>query len=98
MLVFHYKTESAASDTAAEAMKGLPLRADVKRRRFLLMKWAKRLEIRSRSLERKIGPDDLHDIVGCGDLLDGLGWDHVFYSFAFGSNVKVTQRGTASKL
>src|SRR6266567_1446488 len=39
------------------------------------MKWAKRLEIRSRSFERKIGTDHLDDVIRSGNLFDGFGWD-----------------------
>src|SRR5216110_2857745 len=39
------------------------------------MKWAKRLKIRSRSFERKIGADHLDDIVRRSDLFDGFRWD-----------------------
>ena len=36
------------------------------------MKWAERLETRARALQREIGADDFDDVVGRGDLLDGL--------------------------
>src|SRR5438874_5259674 len=39
------------------------------------MKWAKRLKIRSRSFERKIGADHLDDIVRRSNLFDGFRWD-----------------------
>src|SRR5881398_1574525 len=39
------------------------------------MKWAKRLEIRSRSFERKIGIDHFDDIVRRSNLFDGFRWD-----------------------
>src|SRR5438067_5192458 len=39
------------------------------------MKWAKRLEIRSRSFERKIGADHLDDIVRRSNLFDCFRWD-----------------------
>src|SRR5881227_2985311 len=39
------------------------------------MKWAKRLEIRSRSFERKIGVDHFDDIVRRSNLFDGFRWD-----------------------
>src|SRR2546430_8425164 len=47
----------------------------MERRRFLLMKWANRLKIRSRSFERKIGTDHLDDIVRRSNLFDGFRWD-----------------------
>src|SRR2546428_3025905 len=39
------------------------------------MKWAKRLEIRSRSFERKIGADHFDDIVRRSNLFDRFKWD-----------------------
>src|SRR5438128_9186589 len=39
------------------------------------MKWAKRLKIRSRSFERKIGADHLDDIVRRSNLFDSFRWD-----------------------
>jgi hypothetical protein len=57
MLVFHTEAKNAPTHAAAEAMKRLPLRADMERRSFFLMKWAERLEIRAGTFERKIGAD-----------------------------------------
>src|SRR6266478_3493423 len=56
----------------------------MKRWRFLLMKWAKCLEIRSRPFERKIGTNHLDDVVRRGNLLDGFGWDcsHEVFDFS----------------
>src|SRR5260370_25926155 len=50
------------------------------------MKWAKRLKIRSRSFERKIGTDHLDDIVRRSDLFDGFRWDcsHEVLDFSLG--------------
>ena len=70
MLVFHNETKGAPSHAAAKTMERLPLRADVERWRFLLMKWTERLEIRPGALEREIRSDHLDDIVRGGDLLD----------------------------
>jgi hypothetical protein len=70
MLVFHDEPENAPACAAAETMKRLPARAHHEGRRFLLMKWAERLEIRSRSFQREIRTDDFGDIVRGGDLLD----------------------------
>ncbi len=77
MLVFHHEPENASPDAAAEAMKCLALRIDVKRRRFLLMKWTERLEICAGPFQRKIRADHLDDVVGGGDLLYGFYWNHV---------------------
>ena len=77
MLVFHHEPENASPDAAAEAMKCLTLRIDVKRRRFLLMKGTKRLEICAGPFQRKIRADHLDDVVGGGDLLYGFYWNHV---------------------
>ena len=54
MLVIHHKTKNTPPDSAAEAMKSLPLRANRKRRCLFLMKWAERLEVRAGAFERKI--------------------------------------------
>src|SRR5581483_9157845 len=72
MLVIHDEAENTSAHAAAEAVKCLPLRIHMKRRRFFLMKWTERLETRSRALERKIRADDLDDVIGGGDLLDGF--------------------------
>ena len=79
MLVFHDEAEDAAAHTAAETMKRLPLRRDRKRWRFLLMKWTKRLEGRSRPLQWKIGADHLHDVIRARDLFDCLGRNRHFF-------------------
>lgn len=70
MLVFHDETENASPNAAAEAVKGLTLRADVKRRRFFLMKWTERFEIRAGALQREIRADDFDNVIGGCDLLD----------------------------
>jgi len=72
VLVFHHEPENASPDAAAEAMKCLALRIDVKRRRFLLMKWTERLEICAGPFQRKIRADHLDDVVGGRDLLYGF--------------------------
>src|SRR5215470_737843 len=63
MFIIHEEAENAASRSAAETMKGLPLRADGERRRFFLMKRAERLETCTRPLQRKISSNHFHDIV-----------------------------------
>src|SRR5205823_9885051 len=50
MLIIHHETEDAAAHSAPETMKGLALRTNGKRRRFLLMKWTERLETCARTL------------------------------------------------
>ena len=72
VLIIHHKAENASAYPASKAVESLSLRADMERRRFLLMKWAKRLEICPCAFERKIRTDHFDDIVRCGDLLDGL--------------------------
>jgi hypothetical protein len=70
-------------------MKGLSARADHERRRFLLMKWAERLEICSCALERKIRADHFDNIVRGSNLLDRFRRDRshvrliIFASFGF---------------
>src|SRR5262249_7316711 len=48
VFVFHDEPKSASADTAAKTVKRLPLRTNVKRRRFFLMKRTEGLKIRSR--------------------------------------------------
>src|SRR6266700_5242156 len=72
MLVIHYESEDAPASATTETMKCLPARAHHERWRFLLMKWAERLEIRSRAFEWKIRADYFDDVVRGGDLLDCL--------------------------
>src|SRR5213076_2169918 len=102
MLVIHYESEDAPASATTETMKCLPARAHHERWRFLLMKWAERLEIRSRAFEWKIRADYFDDVVRGGDLLDCLRRNRsharviIFASFAFGSDAKLTQCGTVS--
>src|SRR3954447_18237536 len=72
MLILHHKTEDTAAHAAAKTMKGLALRTNGERRGLFLVEWAERLEIRAGTLQREIGRDHLHDVVGGGDLLDRL--------------------------
>ena len=72
VFVFHDETKNASADAAPETMECLALRADVKRRRFFLMKWTERLKICAGTSEWKIGTDHLHDVVGGRDLLYGF--------------------------
>src|SRR6266446_929341 len=70
-----YRSENASAYATPEAVECLALRAHVKGRRFLLMEWAKGLEICSRSFERKIGTDHLDNVVRRRDLFDSFSWD-----------------------
>jgi len=72
VLVVHHKAEHAPAHAAAETVKCLTLRTNCERWRFLLMEWAKRLEIGPCAFKREIGTDHFHNIVRGGDLLDGL--------------------------
>src|SRR3712207_7840973 len=54
----HYEPEDAPADTAAEAVKRLPLRADVKRRALLLVERTERLKTRARPLEWKVRSEE----------------------------------------
>jgi len=72
VLIFHDEPKNASADAAPETMECLALRADVKRRRFFLMKWTERLKICAGTSEWKIGTDHLHDVVGGRDLLYGF--------------------------
>src|SRR6266540_3447123 len=102
MLVIHHESENAPTCTTTEAMKCLPARAYHERRRFLLMKWAERLEIRSRAFQWKIRADYFDDVVRGSDLFDCFRRDRsharliIFASFEFGSDAKLTQCGTVS--
>src|SRR6266436_663635 len=99
MLVFHDETKNAPADAAAETMKGLPLRTDMKRWRLFLMKWAERSEIRAGPFQGKIGADDFHDVVRGGDLLDCFRRNHVgrlfFSRLLVEAMPKFTQRQSA---
>ena len=75
MLVIHYEAKNTPADAAAEAVKGLPRRVDVERRRLLLMKRTERAKVRAGTLEGKIGADYLHDVVRGRDLLNDVGRD-----------------------
>ena len=70
MLVIHDEPKNAPARATAEAVKGLPARADRERGRFLLMKWAERLEICAGAFERKIRADHVDDVIRGSDLLD----------------------------
>ncbi len=72
MLILHHKAKNAAAGAAPEAVESLPLWTDVKRRRLFLVKRTKRLEIRARAFQWKIGADHLDDVVRRCDLLDVL--------------------------
>lgn len=57
---------------AAETVEYLSMRIDVKTGRLFFMKWAKCDEIGARSLERKIGADDIDDVIGVADTFAGV--------------------------
>src|SRR5947209_5975171 len=78
LFILHDEPEDTSTNPAAEAVKCLPLRIDVKRWRLLLMKRAKRFEIRSRALQRKIRSNNFDDIVCSCDLFDCFGSNHRF--------------------
>ena len=75
VFVVHYEPKNRPARTAPETMKALSLRADVKRRRLLLVERAERFETRPGALQGKVGPDDFDDIVRRSHLLDRLGCD-----------------------
>src|ERR1043166_412299 len=70
MIVVHDEPKNASAGATTEAVKGLPARADHERRRFLLMKWAERLEICSGAFERKIRAYHFDNIIRGSNLLD----------------------------
>src|SRR3954468_22707613 len=72
MLVIHHEPENAAARAAPEAMESLARWTHRKRRRLFLVKRAERLEGRAGALKREISANHLDDVVGSGDLLDGL--------------------------
>ena len=72
VLVFHHEAKNRPPGTAAETVISLALRIDVKRRRLLAMERTQCPPARTRALERKIGADDLDNIAGFGDSLDGF--------------------------
>ena len=103
VLIIHHEPEDAPACTAPEAMKSLATWAHCEGRRFLLMKRAKRFEIRACALQWKIRTDHFDDIVRGGDLLDCFRRDtharlSIFASFAFGSDGKLTQCGSISNV
>jgi membrane-bound serine protease (ClpP class) len=73
MLIIHDEAEDRPPHPAAEAMKGLALRIDMKRRGLLLMKGTKSLEVRAGTPQREIRPYYLHDVIRSGDLFNRLG-------------------------
>src|SRR5438477_9476014 len=95
MLILHHEAKNTAADSTPEAVESLPLRTNMKRRRLFLVKGAKRVEIRARAFQWKIGADHLDDVGRRGDLLDVLCWNLaqlIFRSFGFRSDVKLTRR------
>jgi xylose isomerase len=72
VFVIHDKAEDAASYSAAEAMKGLPLRIHMKGRSLFLVKGAEGLETATRSFEWKIRANHFDDIGGGSNLFDDL--------------------------
>ena len=82
VLIFHHESEDASAHATAETVKRLALGADMKRRRFFLVKWTERLEICAGPFQWKIGADDFHDVIRGCDLLNGFRRDHVALFFA----------------
>ena len=76
VFIIHQKAKGSAADPAAKTVKCLALRTNMKGRRLFLMKGAERFEARARAPKRKIRADHLDDVIGSGDLLDGLCWDY----------------------
>ncbi len=72
MLVIHDEPENAAARAAAEAVEGLAGGIDVERGAFLAMERAEGDEACAGALEREIGADDINDVVGVRDALDGF--------------------------
>ena len=104
VLIIHHESEDAAARATTETMKCLPARAHYERRRFLLMKRAERLKIRSCTFEREIRADYFNDIVRACDLLDCFQRNRsharliIFTSFDFGSDAKLTRCDVISNL
>src|SRR5438046_5890593 len=71
VLIIHHKAENASAYSASKAVESLSLRADMERRRLLLMKWAKRLEICPAAFEGKIQTNHFDNIIPGGDLSEG---------------------------
>src|SRR3954453_5099590 len=96
MLVVHHEAEDASANAAAEAVKRLPVRIHMKRRRLLLVKRAEGLEVGPGAPERKVTPNDVHDVVGRSDLLYGFSRDRghnvIFRSFGMLGDVKFRRR------
>jgi hypothetical protein len=76
MFILHDEPENASANATAKTVKRLALGTDMKGRRFFLMKWTERFEIRARALQREVSADDFNDIVGRRNLLDCLRRDH----------------------
>jgi hypothetical protein len=57
-------------------MVALPLRIDGEGGGFFLVKRAIRLPRRPGALEREVAADDIDDVIGGGDLLEGFLRDH----------------------
>lgn len=75
MFVIHNKAKHTPADATSEAVKRLPLRADMKGGGLFLMERAERFEISAGALERKIRANHLNDIIRCSDLFDCLCWN-----------------------
>ena len=70
MLVIHHEAKDRPTYAAPETMKCLPLRTNVERRRFFLVKRTERSKIRTSSFQREIGADHLHNVIRGGNLFD----------------------------
>src|SRR5438477_9191884 len=91
VLIFHHEAKNAAPHTAAEAMKCLPLRTDMKRRRLFLMKRTERLKVCPGPFEGEVGADYFDDVIGTGDLLDCFRRNHVGLDFSLVCSAKRCQ-------
>jgi hypothetical protein len=73
VLDLHHEVHHGATFAAAEAVEGAMPRADVERRRLLVVKRAQPLErIRTSPAQRNVLADDLVDPVALADLSDVL--------------------------
>src|SRR5437762_12581203 len=82
MLIFHDEAKNASANATAETVKGLPLRTDMKRGRFFLMKWAERSEVGAGAFQRKVGTNHFYDVVRSRDLFDGFRRNHRGFYFS----------------
>ena len=62
--------EDVAPLVAAEAVENLPLRVDIKARRFFLVKRTERNPVRPGALQRNIRAHDVNDVAGGANLFE----------------------------